>query len=88
VPRRVEKSETAADPGPESARSSSIIIVPAGVGESRASRCIIPYSTVQYQPCLFSARACPVFQAYYNLVKRPPLARLTPLALSFAVFVN
>ena len=36
MPRRVEKSETAADPGvsQERARSSSIIIVPAGVGRA------------------------------------------------------
>jgi hypothetical protein len=73
VPRRVEKSETAADPGPvESARSPSIIIVPASMGESRASRRIILHSTNRV-----SFLRAPVCLSRSSLqsdsMKRPPL---------------
>jgi hypothetical protein len=59
VPRRVEKSETAADPG-RVERECALVVDHHSTrerGESRASRCIIT------NPCLFSVRAC-VFQAY------------------------
>jgi hypothetical protein len=77
VPRRVEKSETAADPGPveRGARSPSIIIVPASVGESRTSRCI-NCTVPTVSPFCARLSSC-------ELVKRPPLvAPPLPLSLS------
>ena len=81
MPRRVEKSETAADPGPveRGARSPSIIIVPAAWG---GEPCFSAHQLYSTNPCLLSARACPVLQAY-ELVKRPPLVAPTlPISLS------
>jgi hypothetical protein len=84
VPRRVEKSETRSPPRTGGQSSDCALVVDHHSTrkreESRASRCIVQ---VQYQACLFSARACPVLQSYVS-VKRPPLAT-TPLAFSFAL---